>query len=58
MKTGNLLWIVMKLLVSHFIDLCKAFDSIDHALFLVKLHVDGFDDVSIGWFTNYLSYRL
>ena len=39
-----------------FIDLRKAFDSIDHTLLLAKLRAYGFDDVSICWFTNYL-YR-
>ena len=40
-----------------FIDLRKAFDSIDHVLLLAKLRTYGFDDVSISWFTNYLSNR-
>ena len=40
-----------------FIDLRKAFDSIDHVLLLAKLSAYGFDDVSISWFTNYLSNR-
>ena len=40
-----------------FIDLRKAFDSIDHVLLLAKLRAYGFDDVSISWFTNYLSNR-
>ena len=40
-----------------FIDLCKALDSIDHTLLLAKLRAYGFDDVSINWFTNYLSNR-
>ena len=38
-----------------FIDLRKAFDSIDHALLLIKLRAYGFDDVSMSWFTDYLS---
>jgi len=33
-----------------FIDLCKAFDSIDHSLLLAKLLAYGFDDVSLRWF--------
>ena len=40
-----------------FIDLRKAFDSIDHTLLLAKLRAYGFDDVSVSWFTNYLSNR-
>ena len=38
-----------------FINLCKAFDSIDHALLLIKLRAYGFDNVSMSWFTDYLS---
>ena len=40
-----------------FIDLRKVFDSIDHILLLAKLRAYGFDNVSISWFTNYLSNR-
>ena len=38
-----------------FIDLHKAFDSIDHSLLLIKLRAYGLDDVSLRWFSNYLS---
>ena len=38
-----------------FIDLRKAFDSIDHSLLLAKLSAYGFDDDSLRWFLNYLS---
>ena len=40
-----------------FIDLSKAFDSIDHDLLLAKLSGYGFDDGSLRWFTDYLSHR-
>ena len=40
-----------------FIDLSKAFDSLDHSLLLAKLSGYGFDDNSIQWFTDYLSRR-
>ena len=40
-----------------FIDLSKAFDSIDHAVVLAKLSAYGFDKTALHWFTNYLSSR-
>lgn len=40
-----------------FIDLSKAFDSLDHSLLLAELCGYGFDDNSIHWCTDYLSYR-
>ena len=40
-----------------FVDLSKAFDSLDHTLLLAKLSGYGFDDNSLRWFTNYLSCR-
>ena len=40
-----------------FIDLSKAFDSLDHSLLLAKMSGYGFDNNSIQWFTDYLSCR-
>ena len=40
-----------------FVDLRKAFDSIDHSHLLAKLSAYGFDDVSLKWFQSYLSHR-
>ena len=37
-----------------FIDLSKAFDSLDHSLLFAKLSGYGFDDNSMQWFTDYL----
>ena len=38
-----------------FIDLCKAFDTVDHTILLDKLSNLGIVDKEHGWFTDYLS---
>ena len=40
-----------------FIDLKKAFDTIDHKIILKKLQLYGLDDKSLKWFTSYLNDR-
>ena len=40
-----------------FIDLTKAFDTIDHEIILRKMSFLGFDQVAIRWFLSYLSGR-
>ena len=40
-----------------FIDLNRAFDSIDHAVLLAKLSAYGFDKPVLHWFTDYLLGR-
>ena len=40
-----------------FIDLQKAFDAIDHEIFLKKLNCLGFSDPTIAWFRSYLEDR-
>ena len=41
-----------------FLDLRKAFDSLDHSILLERLHQLGVCDVELRWFRDYLSDRL
>ena len=41
-----------------FIDLRKAFDTVNHSLLLKKLHEMGASDVTLKWFHSYLSGRV
>ena len=39
------------------IDLQKAVDTINHEIFLGKLHANGFSEKTVAWFKPYLSDR-
>ena len=40
-----------------FLDLRKAFDVVDHTIFIEKLASNKFDDSSLHWFKSYLNGR-
>ena len=41
-----------------FIDLAKAFDSVDHSILISRLSCIGISDHSLAWFSHYLSHRV
>ena len=43
--------------VSLFVDLSKAFDTVDHAILRQRLSSVGLSEHAVAWFANYLSDR-
>jgi hypothetical protein len=41
-----------------FIDLAKAFDSVNHSILIGRLNSLGFSNDCLAWFTNYFSDRV
>jgi hypothetical protein len=40
-----------------FLDLCKAFDTVDHKILIKKLFIYGIRNKSLDWFKSYLHNR-
>ena len=52
-----ILFLIMLITASVFLDFSKAFDTVDHAILLCKLKSFGLDNNSLNWFESYLTNR-
>ena len=43
--------------IAVFMDLSKAFDTLDHKTLIIQLHYYGIQDKELEWFTDYLNNR-
>ena len=48
---------VNKYTIGSFIDLSKAFGSVDHIILVGKLEMHGVSDRNLQWFESHLSHR-
>ncbi len=39
------------------LDLCKAYDTVDHKLLILKLVMNGLNDIALNWFHSYFNRR-